>query len=60
MRGIPFYAGLLAGIMVEELKKKEIKPSKVMFYGGGEESLPVTLYVKRGWQTFFGQRAKIL
>ncbi|CAI6366252.1 unnamed protein product [Macrosiphum euphorbiae] len=44
MRGIPFYAGLLAGVMVEELKKKEIKPSKVMFYGGGEESLPVTLY----------------
>jgi len=32
MRGIPFYAGLLAGCIVEELKKKEIRPSKVIFY----------------------------
>jgi len=35
MRGIPFYAGLMAGIIVEEMKKREIKPSKVIFYGLG-------------------------
>ncbi|CAH1712124.1 unnamed protein product [Aphis gossypii] len=32
MRGIPFYTGLLAGIIVEELKKREIKPSKFIVY----------------------------
>ncbi|XP_022172973.1 nose resistant to fluoxetine protein 6-like isoform X2 [Myzus persicae] len=32
MRGIPFYAGLLAGSIVEELKKKGIRPSKRVVY----------------------------
>ncbi|XP_026813027.1 nose resistant to fluoxetine protein 6-like [Rhopalosiphum maidis] len=32
MRGIPFYAGLMAGIIVEEMKKREIKPSKFVVY----------------------------
>lgn len=31
MRGIPFYVGLLTGIVVEELKKRKIKWSKVIF-----------------------------
>lgn len=41
MRGIPFYAGLLAGIIVEELKKKEIKPSKVIFYSIAEKKVTI-------------------
>lgn len=30
MRGIPFYVGLLAGIIVEKLKQHKIKLSKVI------------------------------
>jgi len=48
MRGIPFYAGLLAAIVAEELKKNEIKPSKVIFYGSEEESY-LSPYERRGW-----------
>lgn len=32
MRGIPFYAGMLAAILTEEMKKREIKFSMVMIY----------------------------
>lgn len=31
MRGIPFYVGLMTGIAVEELKKRKIKWSKVIY-----------------------------
>eukprot|EP00102_Acyrthosiphon_pisum_P018530 XP_016655740.1 PREDICTED: nose resistant to fluoxetine protein 6 [Acyrthosiphon pisum] len=33
-RGTPFYAGLLAGVVVEELKKRKIKFSKLVVYAG--------------------------
>lgn len=32
IRGIPFFAGLLAGVIIEELKKIEFKMSKVSLF----------------------------
>lgn len=58
IRSVPFYVGLLAGVIVEKLKSKKIKLSKVIFYFHDEvvvrilEDLKSIIFSFSTWFTF--------
>ncbi|XP_022182796.1 nose resistant to fluoxetine protein 6-like isoform X2 [Myzus persicae] len=52
-RGTPFYAGLLAGIVVEELKKRKIKLSMTVVYAGTVVVCTVCFWVQLYGAVFY-------
>ncbi|XP_050440176.1 nose resistant to fluoxetine protein 6-like isoform X2 [Adelges cooleyi] len=56
MRGIPFYAGLLAGVAADALKQREIKISTTTTYVSTAVIIVICMYVQMYGMTFYERR----